>query len=233
MADVAVQVKVPWRQAEVIQRAKQVAASMGLRIHRETGSGFVAGSQWTSAFELEILTKQKVFSTEIRVEGRTMDLGSNEALTAKANELINGIRHQRKISPVKSEAPTSPPLDSSTEEKVDLRGGLWELRDRMRSKVQHGRLGKKPASASENISIGTRTERAGRGAGKFSGLPPGGYIDMVNKWRFPPIVKTPEQAIAYLDALRGGFPKEAPVQEEISEAQGLVYEYFQRHFGAF
>jgi hypothetical protein len=53
---------------------------------------------------------------------------------------------------------------------------------------------------------------------------PNYFEEMAREWRFPPIVKSPDQAIAYLDAFRHYFPKDAPIQDAISAGQNQIYE---------
>jgi hypothetical protein len=53
---------------------------------------------------------------------------------------------------------------------------------------------------------------------------PNYFVEMARGWDFPPIVKTPDQAIAYLDAFRPLFGKDAPIQDAISAGQNQIYE---------
>jgi hypothetical protein len=51
-------------------------------------------------------------------------------------------------------------------------------------------------------------------------------LRIVKEWRFPPIVKTPDQAVSWLSALQSQFPKNSPIYHSFNTAQGLVYEQF-------
>lgn len=54
---------------------------------------------------------------------------------------------------------------------------------------------------------------------------------MVRQWRFPDIVQTRDQAVSYLETFRTMYPKDAPIQDDISAAQGLVIEQFNKGGG--
>jgi len=53
---------------------------------------------------------------------------------------------------------------------------------------------------------------------------PGFYQEMVRENRFPTHVQTKDEVLGFLQAERSKFPDDAPIQDEISAAMGLVYE---------
>jgi len=47
---------------------------------------------------------------------------------------------------------------------------------------------------------------------------------MVRGWQFPDVVRTNDQAIAYLSAFRQYLPASAPIQDDLSKAIGMLYD---------
>jgi len=77
--------------------------------------------------------------------------------------------------------------------------------------VGDGEIGLRAQSAAANLL---------RGA-----LPGPGYFPaMVRGWQFPDVVRTIDQAIAYLSAFRQYLPASAPIQDDLSKAIGMLYD---------
>ena len=73
--------------------------------------------------------------------------------------------------------------------------------------------------------------RAAQGLLRGGTIGPNAFVEMARGWDFPPIVKSPEMAISYLDAFRTYFPKDAPIQDAISAGQNWIHEQKARTTG--